>query len=78
MPEVMVDLGGQDILLERGERLWTLREVAEFLRVSPATIRRWTKSGSLPFYRPGGKGRRLFSPQHIRAFLAKCEQGKRP
>ena len=58
-------------------RLWTLREAADFLRVSPATVRRWTNAGVLPCYRPRGKrSRRLFSPEKILAFLAACEQGQ--
>ena len=34
-------------------RLLTTQEVAEFLRVSRATIRRWCKAGQLPAVRIG-------------------------
>jgi len=52
----------------------TLQEVASYLRVSPATIRRWTNSGQLRCYRPGGgSGRRRFSLEQIRTFLASHE-----
>ena len=52
--------------------------VADYLRVSTTTVRQWTKKAILPFYRPVGSGRRLFSSGHIRAFLARCEQGGYP
>jgi len=59
------------------QRLWTLWEVAEYLRVSPATVRRLTNNGKLPCYRLGGKGgKRLFSPERVLEFLAACEQGR--
>ena len=55
-------------------QLLTLEEVAEYLRVSKATVRRWTNSGRLPCYRLGGNGgRRLFSSEQLQAFLAACE-----
>jgi excisionase family DNA binding protein len=51
-------------------RLMTLPEVAAYLRVSTATVRRWSTSGVLGSYRPGGKyGRRLFSPEQVQEFL---------
>ncbi len=57
-------------------RLLTLEEVAAYLRVSRATVRRWTNAGRLRCYRPGGaEGRRLFSQEHVREFLAKHEVG---
>ena len=59
-------------------RLWTLDEVAEYLRVSPATIRRWTNTGLLSCYRPGGAGsRRVFSPRQVFDFLENSQQGRR-
>jgi excisionase family DNA binding protein len=55
--------------------LLTLEEVAAYLRVSRATVRRWTDAGRLRCYRPGGvRGRRLFSQEHIRRFLAEHER----
>ena len=57
------------------EQLLTLEEAARYLRVSKATIRRWTNSGRLRCYRLGGKaGRRLFSLEHIQGFLAMSEE----
>ena len=55
--------------------LLTLEEVAGYLRVSQATVRRWTKDGRLRCYRLGGaEGRRLFSQTHVEEFLTKHEQ----
>lgn len=59
------------------DRLWTLDEVAAHLRVSKATVRRWTNAGRLACYRLGGKGERRFSQDQVRAFLARHEQGGR-
>ena len=36
------------------ERLLTVREVAEQLRSSPETVRRWLRQGKLRGFRPGG------------------------
>ena len=36
------------------ERLLTVREVAERIRPSPQTVRRWLQQGRLRGFRPGG------------------------
>jgi len=36
------------------QRLLTVREVAERLRSSPETVRRWLRQGKLGGFRPGG------------------------
>lgn len=36
------------------ERLLTVSEVAERLRMNPETVRIWLRSGKLKGYRPGG------------------------
>ena len=54
--------------------LWTLEEVADYLRVSTATVRRWTNRGELPCYRIGGNQERRFSKEQVMAFLASHEQ----
>jgi excisionase family DNA binding protein len=65
------------VQLQSNQKLLTLEEVAEYLRVSKATIRRLTNRGKLSCYRLGGKsGKRLFSPDQVLAFLAGCEQGR--
>ena len=61
------------------EPLWTIQEVARYLRVSTATVRRWTRTGLLPSYRPGGRyGRRLFSETQVREFLIRSQQAAEP
>ena len=42
------------------ERLFDIKDAAEFLNVSEMTIRRWTNSGKLKCYRVGGKRERRF------------------
>ena len=57
------------------EQLWTIHEVARYLRVSTATVRRWTRTGLLSSYRPGGRyGRRLFLESQIREFLLQSKE----
>ena len=60
------------------EPLWTLEEVAAYLRVSPATVRRWTNTGRLACYRFGPSRQRRFSRETVLAFVAEhLEQGRR-
>jgi excisionase family DNA binding protein len=54
--------------------LWTLAEVAAYLRVSQATVRRWTNAGQLACYRLGGNRERRFTREAILAFVKKDEQ----
>jgi excisionase family DNA binding protein len=49
-------------------RFFTLNEVAERLRVSSRTVRRWIKAGALPVHRIGGLVR--ISEADFAAFLA--------
>ncbi len=57
------------------DHLWTLEEVAQYLRVSTATVRRWTRAGALASYRPGGRfGRMLYQEGEIREFLLKSKE----
>ena len=59
---------------EAPEPLWTLEEVAAYLRVAPATVRRWTNRGELPCYRLGGNKERRFSRETVMAFVTKYQQ----
>src|SRR5919108_1417673 len=45
-------------------------EAARFLRVSQASIRRWSDSGRLPASRVGGRRERRFKASDLEAFLA--------
>jgi len=51
------------------ERLLTTREAATFLKVSEASIRRWTDSGLLPTSRVGRRRARRLRDQDLRSFL---------
>lgn len=59
---------------ETPEPLWTVEEVAAYLRVAPATVRRWTNRGELPCYRLGGNKERRFSRETVMAFVARSRQ----
>lgn len=58
--------------------LLTLEEVATYLRVSTATVRRWTNAGRLICYRIGGNRERRFSREAVLAFVARHEQPTKP
>jgi len=45
--------------------LLTVREVADLLRVSPLTIKRWGKRGKLPAIRINSRGDRRYRKQAI-------------
>ena len=45
--------------------LLTVREVADVLRVSPLTIKRWGKKGHLPFVRINSRGDRRYKKEAV-------------
>jgi excisionase family DNA binding protein len=49
--------------------LWTITEVADYLRVSVATVRRWTNTGQLRCYRVGGNRERRFEREAVLTFM---------
>lgn len=49
--------------------LLTVREVAEVLRVSPLTIKRWGKRGKLPAIRINSRGDRRYKKVQVLAML---------
>lgn len=49
--------------------LMTVREVAEVLRVSPLTIKRWGKKGKLPALRINSRGDRRYRKEQILTLL---------
>jgi len=57
------------------QRLLTTKEAATFLKVSEASIRRWTDSGLLPASRVGRRGARRLRDEDLRRFL---EAGRTP
>ncbi len=53
------------IRLEELPDLLTVREVAEILRVSPLTIKRWGKRGKLPAIRINSRGDRRYRKESV-------------
>jgi len=59
----------QNISIENLPDLLTVREVAELLRVSPLTIKRWGKRGKLPAIRINSRGDRRYKKEAVFALL---------
>lgn len=55
----------KNIRLEDLPDLLTVREVAEILRVSPLTIKRWGKRGKLPAIRINSRGDRRYRKEAV-------------
>lgn len=49
--------------------LMTIREVAELLRISPLTIKRWGKKGKLPAIRINSRGDRRYRKEVVLRLL---------
>lgn len=47
----------------------TLHEVAEAVKVSETTVRRWDRSGDLPAFKVGDRGQIRVHPAELRAFM---------
>lgn len=55
----------QSVSIENLPDLLTVREVAELLRVSPLTIKRWGKRGKLPAIRINSRGDRRYKKEAV-------------
>lgn len=55
----------KDLSLENLPDLLTVREVAELLRVSPLTVKRWGKRGKLPAIRINSRGDRRYRKEAV-------------
>ena len=53
------------VKLENLPDLLTVREVADILRVSPLTIKRWGKRGKLPAIRINSRGNRRYKKEAV-------------
>lgn len=53
------------LTIETMPDLLTVREVAEILRVSPLTIKRWGKRGKLPAIRINSRGDRRYRKEAV-------------
>jgi excisionase family DNA binding protein len=63
------------IRLEDLPDLLTVREVAEILRVSPLTIKRWGKRGKLPAIRINSRGDRRYRKEAVLWLLGMQSKG---
>lgn len=54
--------------------LLTVKEVAELLRVSPITVKRWGKSGKLPAIRINSRGDRRYKKEVVMRLLGINEE----
>jgi excisionase family DNA binding protein len=61
-----------------GNGLLNTKEAARFLRVSEASIRRWSDRGLLKAQRVGGRRERRFAPDDLVRFLHQPTAGARP
>jgi len=61
----MDDQPKKKIKLESLPDLLTVREVADILRVSPLTIKRWGKRGKLPAIRINSRGDRRYKKEAV-------------
>lgn len=61
----MNDTGKKKLKLDNLPDLLTVREVAELLRVSPLTIKRWGKRGKLPAIRINSRGDRRYKKEAV-------------
>lgn len=55
--------------MEQEKRLYTIREVAEMLRVNPETLRRWDREGKVKAFRIGVRGHRKYTKEQIDQLL---------
>lgn len=55
----------QTVSLDNLPDLLTVREVAQVLRVSPLTIKRWGKRGKLPAIRINSRGDRRYKKEAV-------------
>ena len=58
-------MANQTVSIDKLPDLLTVREVAELLRVSPLTIKRWGKRGKLPAIRINSRGDRRYKKEAV-------------
>lgn len=57
--------GNKNLSIDKLPDLLTVREVAQILRVSPLTIKRWGKRGKLPAIRINSRGDRRYKKEAV-------------
>jgi excisionase family DNA binding protein len=63
----------QKITIDDLPDLLTISEVADLLRVSPLTIKRWGKKGKLPAIRINSRGDRRYKKEVVLAMIGASE-----
>lgn len=58
-------MSNQNLSIDNLPDLLTVREVAQILRVSPLTIKRWGKRGKLPAIRINSRGDRRYKKEAV-------------
>lgn len=58
-------MSNQKVSIDDLPDLLTVREVADLLRVSPLTIKRWGKRGKLPAIRINSRGDRRYKKEAV-------------
>jgi len=58
-------MNNQTLSIDKLPDLLTVREVAQVLRVSPLTIKRWGKRGKLPAIRINSRGDRRYKKEAV-------------
>ncbi|MBI2195430.1 MAG: MerR family transcriptional regulator [Candidatus Levybacteria bacterium] len=58
-------MNNQNLSIDNLPDLLTVREVAQILRVSPLTIKRWGKRGKLPAIRINSRGDRRYKKEAV-------------
>ncbi|OGH10649.1 MAG: hypothetical protein A2857_01850 [Candidatus Levybacteria bacterium RIFCSPHIGHO2_01_FULL_36_15] len=58
-------MANQNVSIDNLPDLLTVREVAQLLRVSPLTIKRWGKRGKLPAIRINSRGDRRYKKEAV-------------
>lgn len=66
----------QTISINNLPDLLTVREVAQILRVSPLTIKRWGKRGKLPAIRINSRGDRRYKKEAVLWLLGIQQRGE--
>lgn len=57
------------MVIKEMDKLLTVREVAEIIHVHPNTVRRWSDSGRIKFFRITQRGDRRYAQNDVVSFL---------
>ncbi len=71
----MADTKKPKLRIDQLPDLLTVRDVAELLRVSPLTIKRWGKRGKLPAIRINSRGDRRYKKEAVLWLLGMQDKG---